>query len=199
MIHTPTDPRPLVHKAQRRLALRYAVAATALLGITTALFAARAGLGESPVTDPAPALHAVPSTSLDHPITGQFQRHALNALLVPLLDDAEPPRWTDVALRYSCGPATRVEIDGQPLVPGAAVPAVRFTVRWHIDQCWPLGYAAMELSGNVDLRVHPEAAGLSAVVNARHLRIATAKGSGSVGAPFAAAMELGGNASASQQ
>ena len=176
-----------------------AVAATALLGITTALFAARAEWAGPRVADPAAALQAVPAAELQHPITGQFQRHALNALLVPLLDDADPPRWTDVALRYLCGPATRVEIDGQPLVPGATIPAVPFTVRWHIDQCWPLDYAAMELSGRVDLRVHPEGAGLSAIVNAQHLRIATAKGSGSVDAPFAAAMALGGSGSAVAQ
>lgn len=192
-MHTPTHPRSPVHGAQRRLALRYTVAATALLGITTALFAVRVGLAGSPVAAPAAAQHAVPGTALDHPITGQFQRHALNALLVTLLDDAEPPRWTYTALRFFCGPDTRVEIDGQPLVPGAAIPATAFTVRWHIDHCWPLDYAAYELSGVVDLVVYHEDTGLSAIVNAQRLRIATAKGSGSMAAPFAAAIALGGS------
>lgn len=198
-IHTSTEARPLAHGAQRRLAFRYTAAATALLGITAALFAARAEPPGSRDADPAPAQHAVPGTALHHPITGQFQRHALNALLVPLLDDAEPARWTDTALRYFCGPETRVEIDGQPLVPGAAVPATAFTVRWHIDQCWPLDKAAFELSGVVDLVVYHEDTGLSAIVSAQRLRIATNKGSASLAAPFAAAMELGGSGSASAQ
>ena len=198
-IHPPAESRSPVHGAQRRLVFRCTVAATALLGITTALFAARAGLAGSWVADPAAAQHALPSTALDHPITGQFQRHALNALLVPLLDDAEPPRWTDVALRFFCGPATRVEINGQPLVPGAAIPAVPFTVHWHIDQCWPLDYAALELSGAVDLQVHHEGAALSAVVNAQLLRIATARGSGSVSSPFAATMSIAGGGPRSTQ
>lgn len=176
--------------APRRLAMRYAVATATLLGITVAGLAARSELAEDRVAAPFPAPHAMPGPHLQHPITGQFQRHALNALLVPLLDDDEPPRWTDVALRYFCGPATRVEIDGQPLVPGVVIPATPFTVRWHIDQCWPLAYDAFELSGSVDLRVQQEGSGLSAIVSAQRLRIATAKGSSSVGAPFAATISM---------
>ena len=94
-----------------------------------------------------------------NPITSQFQRRALNALLVPLLDDDEPPQWTEVALRFFCGPDTRVRINGQPLVPGITIPATAFTVRWNFDRCWPLDYASSELSGVVDLGVFHEDAG----------------------------------------
>ena len=176
-----------------------AATATALLGAAGTAQAAFQGRDATGAASPTPALLAAPGTALDHPITGQFQRRALNALLVPLLDDAEPVRWTDTALRHFCGPGTRVEIDGQPLVPGAAVPATAFTVRWHIDQCWPLDCAAFELSGVVDLVVYREDTGLSAIVSAQRLRIATNKGSASLAAPFSAAMELGGSGSASPQ
>lgn len=42
--------------------------------------------------------------------------------------DALPPQWTDVALQHFCGPGTRVEINGHPLVPGTAIPAGAFVV-----------------------------------------------------------------------
>jgi hypothetical protein len=184
---------PLVQH-QRERVLRWAVVALALFGITTALLAARDGRTAARVVYPVPSLHI--AAAAEHPITAQFHRHALNALLVPLIDDHDPPQWTDVALRFFCGPNTRVEVNGQPMQPGTAIPAAAFTVRWHIDQCWPLDYAAFELSGMVDLLVFREDTGLGAVVNAQHLRIATAKGSGQLNAPFAASMALGDSRSA---
>lgn len=191
MNHASAEPRAPVHRSKRRLALRCAVAVAALLGITTVLIAARAALGDpqAPVPTPAPRLQS--DLEPEDPITGLFQRRALNALLVPLLDDDQPPRWTDVPMRFFCGPATRVEIDGLPFVPGSSVPATAFTVRWHIDQCWPLDYASFELSGVVDLVVYHEDTGLSAIVSAQRLRIATAKGTASLEAPFAASMSIG--------
>ena len=179
----------------RTLALRCSLAAAVLLGITTAIFAARDRPALAPVAEQASRPPTAPAPIAEDPISGQFTRRALNALLVPLLDDDEPPRWTDVGSQHFCGPATRVEINGQPLVSGVAIPATAFHVRWHIDQCWPLDYAAFELSGSVDLLVFHEDTGLSAIVSAQRLRIATAKGSASLSAPFAAAMELGGSAS----
>jgi hypothetical protein len=181
----------------RTLALRCSLAAALLLGITTAIFAARDRPALAPVAERASRPPTAPAPVAADPILGQFTRRALNALLVPLLDDDEPPRWTDVGLQHFCGPATRVEINGQPLVAGAAIPATAFHVRWHIDQCWPLDYAAFELSGSVDLLVFHEDTGLGAIVSAQRLRIATAKGAASPSAPFAAAMEFGGNASPS--
>lgn len=177
--------------ARRKLVIRGAVAAVALLGIATGIYAARGALvTASAATSPYGMRPALASGSAD-PITGPFSRFALNALLVPLLDDNDPPHWTDVALHHFCGPATRVDINGQPLVPGTPIPATAFTVRWHIDQCWPLDYAAFELSGRVDLLVFHDDAGLSAVVSAQRLRISTAKGAGQMSEPFAASMATG--------
>lgn len=121
----------------------------------------------------------------------EFQRRALNALLVPLLDDSEPPRWTHAGIDFLCGPETRVEIDGAPLVLGALLPATAFTVRWQMDQCWPLGAEAFELSGVAELTGFHDAGGLSAVVDARRLRVAGAQGVTPFEAPFGAVMALG--------
>lgn len=183
--------RSPVRSAHRKVVLRCSVAAVALLGIATAIFAARDGLVVSSAASPVLPLRTALAPIAEDPITGQFSRRALNALLVTLLDDHDPPQWSDLALSHSCGPATRVEVNGQPLVPGATIPANAFTVRWHIDQCWPLDYAAFELSGSVDLLVFHEDTGLSAIVSAQHLRISTAKGSGQLSAPFAASMAIG--------
>ena len=76
-----------------------------------------------------------------------FKAYALNALLVPLLDDDVPPCWADPAIAKSCT-ALRVTVDGVAPVPHAAVPAVPFVVRWQLDQCAPLG-AGMLMSGEV--------------------------------------------------
>ncbi len=87
-----------------------------------------------------------------------------------------------------CGPATHVEIDGKPLVPGARIPATAFTVRWNMDWCTPL--EAVELSGIVELLVFHEDTGLSAVVSADRLTVSSAKGTSRLSAPFAASMSL---------
>jgi hypothetical protein len=61
-------------------------------------------------------------------------RFALNALLVPPLDGAWPPRWTDAAVAYRCGPGMRVTIDGLPLQPNSPMPADAFNVRWQVER-----------------------------------------------------------------
>lgn len=134
---------------------------------------------------------AAAGASVDERAERDFSRFALNALLVPLLDDAEQPRWTDIAVDLSCGPATRVDVDGKPLVAGAGVPATAFTVRWNMDRCRPLS-PVVEMSGVVELLVFHDEAGLSAVVDAQRLAIAGEKGPGRLGAPFAASMSLSG-------
>src|SRR5689334_952153 len=61
-------------------------------------------------------------------LSGEFKHFALNALLVSLLDDDSPPRWSDPgflnasSLVLSCV-SSRVEVDGHPLIPGAPLPS----------------------------------------------------------------------------
>lgn len=113
-----------------------------------------------------------------------FKAHALNALLVPLLDDDVPPRWADPAIAMSCT-ALRVTVDGVAPVPHSAVPAVPFVVRWQLDHCAPLG-AGMLLSGEVELLVFHDGDSYSAVVQPDDLRVTTLLDSFSLDQPFAA-------------
>jgi hypothetical protein len=162
-------------------------AALLLLGSMLVFFAAKAGLTAPRVPQHVSAPNAPGAPALDRSAR-DFSRFALNALLVPLLDDSEPPRWSDAALFLACGPATRVEVDGRPLVAGAPIPAQAFTVRWTMDACTQLD--AFELSGVVELLVFHEDTGLSAVVSAARLGVASAGGVPRFEAPFAAALEL---------
>ena len=100
----------------------------------------------------------------DAPMPIDLYKFALNAFLVPLLDDAVPPRWTDVAMEFACGPGTTVIVDGEPMVAGQPIPVKAFTVRWMMESCLPMGQESVELSGGVELVVHRKGAGLSAVV-----------------------------------
>ena len=126
----------------------------------------------------------------DPEATMLLPRFALNALLATLMDDDMPPRWTTVGPDHFCGPATRVEVDGQPMVSGAPIPATAFTVRWQLDDCRPFGGEGTDLAGEVELLVFHEDTGLSAIVDASRLRIAGAAASARLARPFAASLSL---------
>lgn len=190
MNNTASTRPALAPDSRRQPGRRLSVAVVALATVCLGVFSATEGFTAVGLTVPAPNAPVVAAVGSDDPITGDFSRFALNALLVPLLDDAEPPRWTDVGLNLFCGPATRVEVNGKPLVPGTQIPATAFTVRWHMDQCFPMDYSAVELSGTVELLVFHEDTGLSAVVSADRLRVSSAKGTSRLSAPFAASMSF---------
>lgn len=126
----------------------------------------------------------------DAPMPINLYRFALNALLVPLMDDTEPPRWTDAAIDFHCGPGTSVTVDGAPLVAGKLIPAKAFTVRWDMDHCTPMGPESVALSGRVELVVSHVAGGLSAMVMPDRLRVDSHLGSAWLQGPFAAETSL---------
>ena len=101
--------------------------------------------------------------------TAQFMAFALNALLVPLLDDDVPPRWADPSLAFDCD-AGAVKVDDAPLDVGAPVPDQAFTVRWHMERCAPFD-DAMQLTGDVELRVEPRGTDYRAVVQPLQLHV----------------------------
>jgi hypothetical protein len=125
---------------------------------------------------PGAAEREPPPRSPEHPQRRQFRQFVLNALLVPLMDDAEPPRWTTAALPFVCGRGARVSVDGRPLENGAPVPQPPFALRWEADRCTPLGAGAVRMDGTVDLLVRREGAYLTAAVDARALRLTTSEG-----------------------
>lgn len=169
------------------------------VGLAVALLVAVTAAGQSGGGPPAASRLDAPDSALqplparvarDTLATDLVSRFALNALLATLIDDATPPRWTDVAIHHFCGPATRVEIDGKPLVAGGRVPATAFTVRWSMDECWPFDFATVTLSGIVDLLVFHEENGLSAVVSADRMTISGVTGAGQLRVPFPASLSL---------
>lgn len=137
-----------------------------------------------------PADDTVQDTKLDAPMPVDLYRFALNAFLVPLLDDAAPPRWTNAAVEFACGPETTVMVDGEPMVAGQPIPIKAFTVRWMMDRCSPLGQDSVELSGGVELVVDRKGSGLRAVVKPDHLRIDSLMGRAWLRGPFTAETEM---------
>ena len=134
-------------------------------------------------------LHQVQRASRPAPAAIHFMTYALNVLLVPLLDDDSPPRWTDPALSFDCE-AVDVSIDGAPLDTGAPVPEGGFTVRWRMQRCMPLGNA-MEITGDVELRVEPDGAGYHAVVRPIQLHVLSGQDHEVLTEAFTASMRLG--------
>lgn len=116
-------------------------------------------------------------------IVREFSTFALNALLLPLLDDDVPARWADPSISVDCYGA-RVTIDGDRLDVGAPVPST-FMLRWHMDGCMPLG-TDIELSGDVDLMVQTEASGYRASVRPKGFRITTTHGTETMTETFTA-------------
>jgi hypothetical protein len=185
VLPTPSIPAP---SRRRRLLLTWSVAALSLAGLTFGGFSATGPISSLGAGQPVLPPQAVAARAVDDAITRDFSRFALNALLATLLDDDEPPRWSDVALSHFCGPAAHVEVNGMPLAHGSRIPTTSFTVRWSMDQCTPL--EGIELNGTVELLVFHEDSGLSAIVNPDRLIVSSAKGTSRMDAPFAASLSL---------
>ena len=134
----------------------------------------------------------------DAPILANLHRFALNAFLVPLLEDSVPARWTDVVVQFMCGPGTSIWVDGQPMVPGDPIPPHAFTVRWVMDSCSPFGQESVELSGGVELMVSHTHAGFSAVVKPDQLKVDSQMGQAWLQGQFTAETSQGAPARAGQ-
>ena len=118
-----------------------------------------------------------------------FKVFALNALLIPVLDDDVPSRWTEPFALMSCMGST-LTIDGKPVIPGSRVPAASFLMRWSMNQCTALGEAFV-MSGTVDLLVFHDGDSYSAVVQPTNLRLDSSSGSAVLTEAFAASTPLG--------
>lgn len=172
--------------------LHYLAAVALLLGLAFATFYPKdqTSPGPKPTLTTPNRLNAIARNAMpDAPLPVDLYRFALNALLVPLIDDAEPLRWTDAVIDFSCDPGTIVMVDGEPLVAGKLIPATAFTVRWNMDRCAPMG-ETVELSGSVELAVFHEDAGLSAIVMPERLRVDSHMGRTWLRGPFTAETSL---------
>ncbi len=171
----------------------WAAAVALLMGLAFAILYPK----EQPKTSPVPTLPATASPKAvghdglpDAPMPVDLYRFALNALLVPLLDDAQPRRWTDLAINFSCDPGTSVMVDGEPMVVGKLMPSTAFTLRWNMNRCAPLGRESVELSGSVELLVSHKEFGLRAVVLPDGLTVDSHMGRAWLHGPFVAETSL---------
>ena len=123
-----------------------------------------------------PPQASAPAAPIDHERTHDLahdmRRFALNALLVPVLDEeANPARWADPSLAMLCQAGSGVRVDGHALVPGAESSGRAFTLEWTLEQCLPFGGGGPELSGGAELLVFRDDDGMSAIVRLIDLQI----------------------------
>jgi len=105
-----------------------------------------------------------------------FQRFALNALVLPLIDDTEPPRWTRSGMHWICDGRGRVVVDGKPVAEGELVPAKPFTVRWDLHRCPPFNGGELLADGALELHVTPDGSNLRAYIASSSLSLETPAG-----------------------
>ena len=105
-------------------------------------------------------------------VAQDIRRFALNALLVPVLDEeATPARWHDPSLAISCQPGTQVHVDGRPIEPRAELSGQGFSVLWTMAACLPFGAGGPELTGAAEVVAFRDDEGLSAIVHLRSLHV----------------------------
>ena len=105
-----------------------------------------------------------------------FQQFALNALVLPLIDDTEPPRWTSSGMHWICDGRGRVVVDGKPVPEGELVPARPFTVRWDLHRCPPFNGGELLADGELELHVTPDGSNLRAYIASSTLSLETPAG-----------------------
>ena len=187
---------PLRMTAPTRLAACRRAGALSMIAVTMAAC--------SPLPDTAAAAppmaaalpRAAPVGDLpDNFAIADFKAFALNALLIPLLDDAVPPRWLDpftttsTSLAIDCISAS-VTVDGKPIVPYTPLPSTAFTLRWHLNGCALLNSAVATLTGDVELLVFHDGDHYSASVRPDALQVVWQTGSASLNERFAASTPI---------
>lgn len=154
--------------------LRLAVAILALPAAALPLVALVRAPSFTPLeaTDASAAPNAAAARA-DAEVSVLFQRYALNALLVPALDEAEHPAlWADPERTMPCADTpAQAWVDGRPLQAGREQSGRAFTLRWQLQDCWPLGMEGPHLSGSAELDVFRDDDGLTAIVRLQDLTV----------------------------
>ena len=154
---------------------------------------AAADMAAAPLPPTAPPRLALPDQT-DEFVAADFRTFALNALLIPLLDESAPSRWLDPeivtasSISINCVDA-KASVDGRPLVPDSPVPAAAFTLRWEMNECAILN-AAMRLKGTVELVVFHDGDSYSASVRPQALHLISGTVAELLSQPFAARTPL---------
>ena len=126
---------------------------------------------------PMPVATAEPgaaSAQGDDDVVALWRKFALNALLAPLLDDSEPPRWVTPTLVSPCADTSSVTLDGKPLDGGAPLPPGSFVLHWRLADCAPLG-PLFSLRGSLAMQISREPKRISALISSSDL-VVTAQG-----------------------
>lgn len=103
------------------------------------------------------------------PRVAWLQRHALNLLLLPLLEGSVAARWRDPHEVFECDGLLSVRVDGQSIVPGSRVPARPYALEWRGEGCALAWGGPLGLSGHVTLRLRESPTALAAEVQADDL------------------------------
>jgi hypothetical protein len=118
------------------------------------------------------AAHVERDPAIAAEIAHDIRRFALNALLVPVLDEeGVPARWHDPSLAVACQPGTQVYVNGRPIEPHSEVIGARFSVLWSMEACLPFGAGGPELTGAAEVVAFRGADGLAATVHLRNLHV----------------------------
>lgn len=163
------------------LKLRHRVRAVALTLMVVGFWAAAGWQGpdsrSNEVKEVAPAKAAGRvGNALDEAVQ-TFQRFAVNALVIPLIDDdVTPPRWTLQAMDWICDGRGVVAIDDKPLVAGDPVPTGNFQVHWNLKRCPPLQGGELLVEGDITLAVSNSGTDLRAQIFAANLSVETFAG-----------------------
>lgn len=178
----------------RRLPLAGPAGVMAAIASLTGI-AATIVLGPRAAAPGAPAPLAAPRASEAVPLDGErlayWQRFALNALLVPLLDVDEQERWAEPSSAMPCLETSQVTLDGRPLPAGERLPAGEFTLRWTLADCRPFGPESLALWGSVEARLRNVAGRVGGVLHSGPLLVVEGDGRPlRVDAPFVATVAL---------
>ena len=144
-----------------RRMLKRAAACSLRMAIVLSVLAACQPPLMRPAAAPSKAAPPAPAAG----ITSILGRYAVNTLVLPLLDDADPPRFTLAAMPLMCGDGSDVSINGHRVVDGVEAPLGSFVLEWRLRGYCPFGVAGPLLDGDIDVMVlHDDDLGMQAIV-----------------------------------
>ena len=116
-----------------------ATTTTTLLALSGCLAGCdRLPLASSALSQPVPASLQL-SIAEDAKRDAAHRKHAVQALLTNLLDDAELPAFSVVDPALVCGEDSTVHVDGRPVESFVRAPLSSFTLDWQLAGMCPLG------------------------------------------------------------
>jgi len=139
---------------QSKLNLRMsrAVAVTLAIGLVTSLPAGCQKVGDRA---PAGAREAVSVRAdlLDYDAAAGLRARAVELFVDPLVDDSDPPRFTDANRILVCANHSSVMVNGRPIIEGDLVPPGAFVMQWDMDLYCPYGIGGPLLNGRAEVLV----------------------------------------------